>query len=84
MLYADCEEMGSEDGPAANVLDGDAGPFWHTEWSNRKPAHPHQVVIDLGQEQRVTGLRYLPRQDSRNGRVKQYEVYVTTERPAGL
>jgi beta-galactosidase len=33
-------------------------------------------VLDLGVDQTVAGLRYLPRQDSANGRIKDYRIYL--------
>jgi hypothetical protein len=75
----DSEEVSSQDGRARNVLDGDPRTLWHTEWVNRAPPHPHQITIDLGRIESVIGIRYLPRQDGSNGRVKQYQVQVSTD-----
>jgi len=42
------------------------------------------MVIDLGQEQVVTGLRYLPRQDQASGRIRDYRVYLSAKPFPGL
>ena len=44
---------------------------------------PHEIQINLGASYSVSGIRYLPRQDggggAANGRIGQYEVYVSTD-----
>ncbi|MBK7877732.1 MAG: discoidin domain-containing protein [Planctomycetes bacterium] len=84
VLWADSEEVESENGSAQNVVDGDPQTFWHTQWSSAKPAHPHAIVLDLGQEETLTGLRCIPRQNSANGRIRQWALYTSKEPFAGL
>jgi len=83
-IYADSEELSGDEGAAVNVLDGANDTFWHTQWQSGSPKHPHQLVIDLGQEESVTGVRILPRQDSPNGRMKSIRVYVSADKFEGL
>lgn len=81
IAYADSEELSGEDGSASNAIDGQTANFWHTQWSGgpKKPGYPHYLVIDLGREARVGGIRYTPRAaDDKPGRVKDYRVYVGT------
>ena len=62
---------------AINAFDGDIGTWWHSEFQNKKPVHPHEIVIDLGKSYELDGFRYLPRTDSgTNGMIKAYEFYV--------
>jgi beta-galactosidase len=84
LLYADSEEIQDENGSAANVFDNQPTTHWHTRWSGDQPAHPHALVIDLGTEVEVSGIRYLPRQGSENGRIKDFRVYVSREAFRGL
>lgn len=84
IVYADSEEVAGDDGRADNVFDLQATTVWHTQWRGAQPKHPHQIVIDLGSVQTVAGLRYLPRQDSPNGRVKNYRLFLSTELFPGL
>jgi len=49
---------------AAHAVDGKPRTIWHTRWSHDVPKHPHEIVIDLGAPYRVTGFRYLARQDN--------------------
>ncbi len=76
VLFADSEELEGNDGNATNVFDLQPTTFWHTEWMNSAPKHPHYLVIDIGETQAVAGLEYLPRQDSPNGRIKDFRFYL--------
>jgi beta-galactosidase len=76
VLFADSEEIEGNDGNATNVFDLQSTTFWHTEWINNTPKHPHYLVIDIGEKQAVSGLEYLPRQDSPNGRVRDFRFYL--------
>ncbi|MBM4063584.1 MAG: beta-galactosidase, partial [Planctomycetes bacterium] len=84
IVYADSEELGAEDGNAARAIDNARDTFWHTQWQGAAPGHPHQLVLDLGAETTVAGLRALPRQDSKNGRIGGYRLFVRQEPFPGL
>ncbi len=84
VVYADSEEVDADDDRADNVLDLQAATFWHTQWDAAQPKHPHQIVLDLGSEQTVTGLRCLPRQDQANGRIKNYRLSLSAAPFPGL
>ena len=76
IAYVDSEERDQEDGTAENAIDGQTANFWHTEWSAAQPNHPHQLVLDLGKMQTISGFRYVPRQGTGAGRIKDYRIYV--------
>ena len=61
-----------------NAFDGNTATIWHTEWSASNPAHPHEIQINLGGSYDITGFAYLPRQNSSNGRIADYEIYVSS------
>lgn len=84
VIYADSEELSGDDGLATNVLDGKPNTFWHTQWQGGSPKHPHFLVIDLGREESISGVRILPRQHSPNGRMKSIRVYVSADKFKGL
>uniref|UniRef100_UPI00286B8F3F discoidin domain-containing protein n=1 Tax=Armatimonas sp. TaxID=1872638 RepID=UPI00286B8F3F len=84
IAYADSEELVGESGTADNVFDLQPVTFWHTAWSSEKTAHPHQLVVDLGSEQTVTGIRCQPRQDNDHGRIKAYRVFISPTLFPGL
>jgi beta-galactosidase len=62
------------EGEADHLIDGKPGTFWHTQYGLFLAKHPHEVVIDLGKPLSLTGMTVLPRQDSRNGRIKGYKI----------
>jgi len=63
----------------AQAVDGDLATIWHTEFIGAMPGYPHELVVDLGSPRRVEGLLYVPRQDSPNGRVKDFEVRLSDD-----
>ena len=79
---ASSEDLGSG-GNAFKAIDGNNASIWHTEWSvvagdDGDPAHPHELVLDLGSTQTLSALRYLPRQNSGpNGTIADYEIYIS-------
>jgi hexosaminidase len=80
LTYVDSEELVGEGGnPAANLIDGDPATFWHTEWLEASPPHPHEVQVDLGQPTRMCAVRYLPRQSGANGTIADYEIYLSDD-----
>ncbi len=71
--YADSEEEnGNHTGD--KVFDLQESTYWQTE---KGAALPHLLVIDLGSEQTVTALEYLPRaEQGAPGSISQFKVYV--------
>jgi hypothetical protein len=65
------------DYPAENVVDGDPQTIWHTPWNDPAPPFPHYLVIEFPKPVALHGLKVLPRQDMSNGRIKDYEVFVS-------
>ena len=77
IAYVDSEERNAEDGSAENAIDGQTANYWHTEWKNASPNHPHRLILNLGQTQTLSGFRYVPRQgEGGGGRIKDYRIYV--------
>ena len=77
VVYVDSEENFAEGDQAEKVFDSDPETFWHSLWSAPHTSHPHTLVIDFGAEQEISGVRLLPRQDSPNGRIKDYRLYLS-------
>ena len=71
--YADSEnENGNHTGD--KVFDLQESTYWQTQ---RGSDFPHLLVIDLGAEQTVTALEYLPRaEQGAPGNIKAYKVYI--------
>jgi len=76
IAYVDSEEHVGEDGSAENAIDGQTASFWHTEWKNASPVHPHFLILNLGQPQTISGFRYVPRQGEGGGHIKDYRIFV--------
>ena len=76
IAFVDSEERSGEDGSAENAIDGQTANFWHTQWSDAAPDHPHRLILNLGQSQTISGFRYVPRQGEGGGRIKDYRIYV--------
>jgi galactose oxidase len=61
--------------PANYVLDGNATSIWHSYYKSPATPLPHSITIDMHATKTVTGLTYLPRQDSySNGNIGQYSI----------
>lgn len=77
VVYADSEEVTASNHAADRVYDQQESTFWHSQYAGAKPKHPHHLVLDLGENVKVKGIRYLPRSDKNTtGMVKNYRVYV--------
>jgi len=78
IAYVDSEERVGEDGSAENAIDGQTANYWHTEWQDASPNHPHRLILNLGKSQTISGFRYVPRQGDNAvaGRIKDYRIYV--------
>lgn len=84
VIFADSEEYKSELGTADFAIDGSKDTFWHTAWSGAQPSHPHHLVIDFGKICEIGSVKLLPRQDSPNGNIKSFKIYLTTQKFKGL
>ncbi|NDV68130.1 beta-galactosidase [Dysgonomonas sp. 25] len=77
VVYADSEELDEANNIATNVFDLQESTFWHTNYSTTKAKYPHQLVIDLGEDKKITGFSYLPRAEANKpGMIKDFKVYV--------
>ncbi|MEL6110427.1 MAG: sulfatase-like hydrolase/transferase [Planctomycetota bacterium] len=63
---------------ARHAIDQDADTIWHSNFTGTVDQHPHELVLDLGSSRRITGFRYLARQDGGwNGAFAETEFYVS-------
>jgi hypothetical protein len=79
LLYVDSEELVGENGAATNAFDGNVRTIWHTEWWFADPPHPHELQIDLGSRYELVTLRLLGRHRGDNGRIRDFEFYVSDD-----
>lgn len=76
---ASADSEAANDTPA-NAIDGNPASIWHSQWDGAEPPPPHALTVDLGAAVKVSGFRYLPRQDkSTNGTIAQYRFYVSAD-----
>ena len=78
LLYVDSEEI-NYPGLAIMSFDDDPETIWHTRWSTGSDPYPHEIQVDLGETYRIFSFTYLTRQDGVNGRIKDYELYVSED-----
>lgn len=76
---ASSEETSGEDGRVANLLDGEAGTYWHSRWSTSATSYPHVLTFDLGSAEQIDGISYLRRGANQNGPIKGYDVAVSVD-----
>ena len=70
---------GGTEGPTALALDGRADTHWHTNWatSEAKDVNFRWLALDLGDVKPIGGVRYLPRQNGKNGVPTSYRIEVS-------
>ena len=75
-VAADSQETAKEPAAAINAIDSNAKSIWHSAWSSNPPKPlPHWITIDMHKVNLVSGLSYLPRQDTAvNGMIGKYKV----------
>jgi photosystem II stability/assembly factor-like uncharacterized protein len=78
LIYADSEET-NYPGLAGMSFDGDPSTIWHTRWSTGDDPYPHEIQVALGAMYKVSKFTYLTRQDGENGRIKDYELYISDD-----
>ncbi len=76
LISVDSQQGGN---PGSYAFDGNASTIWHTQWSPSSPAHPHNIQINLGEEYNVSSMIYQGRSDGENGRIKDYELYLSMD-----
>ncbi len=78
-MTIDSVDSEESNGLAFLMLDGNPATHWHTEYLSSTPSHPHEIHLDLGGDYPVTGFLYTPRQVGSNGRMADYEFYISMD-----
>lgn len=73
VVYTNTEQAG--EGYVDQLIDGDLGTYWHSQWQGEQTKHPHQVIVDLGEIQTVKGFRIRQRNPNMAGCVKEFHLY---------
>jgi photosystem II stability/assembly factor-like uncharacterized protein len=74
LVFADSYMSGNE---PAKAFDGNTSTIWHTSWGTNEPQPPHEIQVDMGESYLLSQFIYYPRTDGSNGRIKEYELYVS-------
>jgi len=77
VIYADSQQIPDE--LAKNAIDNNPDTIWHTQWKPSSPNCPHEIKIDLAKPRKLYGFSYLPRTNSLNGTVEEYEFYTSSD-----
>ena len=73
--YADSEDLESGNHMAEKIFDLQESTFWK---SVENAPYPQRIVIDLGKEEKIKGIEYLPRMETgAPGAIKDYKIYVS-------
>lgn len=75
IVSVDSQQGGRE--KAENAIDGDNSTIWHTHYGNPEPECPHEIVVDMGKRYALSHFIYTGRTDGSNGRIRDFEVYVS-------
>lgn len=79
LKIAFCSSFEPKEGDADNLIDNNANTYWHTMYSVTVANYPHWIDFDASNVKLMKGFTYMPRQDSNNGRVKEFEIYVSQD-----
>jgi beta-galactosidase len=74
-----CTSFQEGEGEPEQVIDGDPSTYWHSRWKPNPTHNPHELVIDFGASLKVAAVVYRAREDMENGRVKDYEVFFSSD-----
>ena len=62
------------------AIDGNRTTWWHSQWLNGIPPHPHELQFNLGKPSTFQSFRYLPAVIvNNNGMVGEYELYASND-----
>ncbi|MCP4849932.1 MAG: PQQ-binding-like beta-propeller repeat protein [Verrucomicrobiaceae bacterium] len=61
-------------------IDGNRTTWWHSQWLNGIPPHPHELQFNLGKPATFQSFRYLPAVIvNNNGMIGEYEFYASND-----
>lgn len=61
------------------MVDGDPNTYWHTVYSVTVAKYPHWIDFDCAEVKTIKGFTYLPRHNSSNGNIKDYQLQVSND-----
>lgn len=80
IIYASSEETVAGNQTAEKIFDNQESTYWSSGWTASSDKQPHQIIIDLGKNTVIKGIRYLPFSNKKsNGFIKDYKIYLKNE-----
>ena len=77
IIYADSEEVMVGNYSAEKIFDQQESTIWTTSKAGEKITYPHQLVVDMGENYKIKGFKFLPRTDKNtSGTIKTYHFYI--------
>lgn len=67
------------DYPASLATDSDSGTLWHSDWRKKNTRFPITLTLELAEAIPAAGFRIQNRNDSRNGRVKDFDLEISKD-----
>jgi len=67
------------------AVDGNSNTFWNTPgagtqgWEGIQTKHPHHLIVELKRSTKIKGIECIARQNSSEGRIARYNVYVSQD-----
>lgn len=61
------------------ALDGDPETYWHSQYSPKTAAPPHEFTVNLGRERKIKGCIITSRKNTKNGRAKTYTIHISPD-----
>jgi beta-galactosidase len=68
-----------QEGDPDKAIDDDPDTFWHSRYGSDPAKHPHFLIIDFKKPLDIAGVTYTARRDNPNGRIKEYEIYLSND-----
>jgi beta-galactosidase len=67
------------EGEMTNAVDGLESTYWHSRWSGEPARPPHFLTLDFERDVTLAAVNYVARTDGDNGRVRDYEIYLSKD-----
>jgi hypothetical protein len=61
------------------AFDNNINSFWHTEFTPKELAPPHELVVDMGASYVLESMEFLARQGSSHPRIKEFKLYLSPD-----
>lgn len=62
-----------------SLIDGRRDTYWHSRWHEPCAEYPHEVVVDLGVDSELSGVKVTPRQGRSSSRVGKIAFYFSQD-----